>query len=89
MTMGMGTGIGSHKAGEQGPIPEMAPSWKDSLCVAASAHWHWCPAQTLSTSSCNPTAVPVPPNHSDTPGSPHAPTSRHLKHLLQPKGSQG
>lgn len=57
--MAMGMGTDSHRAGEQGPIPEMAPGWKDYLCVAAAAPWHWCqaPAQTLSTSSCNPIAV--------------------------------
>lgn len=91
MMMAMGMRRGSHRAGEQEPIPEMAPGWKDSLCVAASAPWHQCPApaQTLSTSSCHPTAVPISPHHSDTPGSPHAPTSQLLKRLPQPKGSQG
>lgn len=62
MMMGMGMETDSHRVGEQEPIPEMAPGWKDGLCVAAPAPWHWypAPAQTLSTSSCDPTAVPVP-----------------------------
>lgn len=79
MTMAMGTGTG-----EQGPIPEMAPGWKDGVHGAASAPWHWCP-DPAQHQLCHPTAVPVPKPQ----GQPWFSSCTNLKHLPQPKGSQG